>query len=229
MTSPARGMLRLTRAGALALAILALSLAAHVLGGGVAPGPVGLALLTVPVLLLGVAVTGRRLRTPVVAAVFGAAQLGLHIALEALGAAAPMGARLGAVTGLTGGSPEGHLRMATHATSAPLPPAMGDLTSLAALPQLAGAPASPSMTGHAMPWWMTVTHVLAALACTLVLAQGEAALWRLWAWLTPTLPERVVLPWPLAARPSSPVSAPKARWANAVLRLRGPPAAPRPA
>jgi hypothetical protein len=196
MTSPARGMLRLTRAGALALAIVALSLAAHVLGGGMAPGPVGLVVVTVPVVGLCLAVTSRRVRLPVLTGLFAATQLALHQSFDVL--SAPI---LGSVVGMPGAHQGEHLALST----------------------------APAMS-HGGGVWMTVAHVLAAIACVLVLTRGEAAVWTLWQRLLGRVPEAVAGPHPtVSLRTDSARGVLASSVLTGPLRVRGPPRASRPA
>jgi len=75
-----------------------------------------------------------------------------------------------------------------------------------------------------VPAWMLIAHLVAALACALVLARGEQALWALVAWLAPALHAAVAAPVPVVHG----LVAPTARvpgvlaWLRA-NRLRGPP------
>lgn len=69
MSTPARGVLRVTRAGSIALVTLVLSIAAQVGAGGHAPSLMGLAMVTVALTLLAVAVTARRIGFPLLAGV----------------------------------------------------------------------------------------------------------------------------------------------------------------
>lgn len=108
MTSPAHGILRLTRAGALALAIVALSLTAHVLAGGMSPSPVYLGVVTVPVIGLSLVVTSRRVRLPVVTGLFAVTQLALHRSFDVLSAATS-----GSVVGMPGAHRGEHLSLSS--------------------------------------------------------------------------------------------------------------------
>lgn len=162
MTDPTRGMVRLARAGALTLSTVGLSVGAHVLAGGEAPGIVGLLVVTTPVLLVMLALTHRRLGLPLLAALFGLTQLGLHRAFDAM----------------TMGSPGVAMPTGHHGAH---------LTVVAASTTDAVARSAGSSL-------MTVAHVAAAALTVLLLARGEAALWRLLAWVLPTLPRTTVVP-----------------------------------
>ncbi len=94
-------------------------------------------------------------------------QLGLHVAFEAL--TAPV---MGVTTaGMPGAHHAGHLAL----TGAP--------------------PAVDPMGG--VPAWMLIAHLVAALACALVLARGEQALWALVAWPAPAIHAAVAAPVPV--------------------------------
>jgi len=184
-------MLRVTRAGSIALVTLVLSIAAHVGAGGHAPSLMGLAMVTVPLTLLAVAVTARRIGFPLLAGVFAVTQLGLHVAFEAL--TAPV---MGVTTaGMPGAHHAGHLA-------------------------LTGAPPAVDPMGD-VPAWMLIAHLVAALACALVLARGEQALWALVAWLAPALHAAVAAPVPVVHG----LVAPTARVPGVLLRHLGRPAA----
>ena len=151
----------------------------------------GLAMVTVPLTLLAVAVTARRIGFPLLAGVFAVTQLGLHVAFEAL--TAPV---MGVTTaGMPGAHHAGHLAL----TGAP--------------------PAVDPMGG--VPAWMLIAHLVAALACALVLARGEQALWALVAWLAPALHAAVAAPVPVVHG----LVAPTARVPGVLLRHLGRPAA----
>ncbi len=162
---PVTGMLRLTRALALTLAVVSLSLAAHVVAGGSAPGPVGLWLVVAPVLALSLWVTGRRLGLAAVGTVLALTQVWLHTAFMAIST--------GGVTGaLTASDHRGHLELTALGHPAGFGPAPLD----GGLLDRALSGTSPSMAG---------AHVVAAALVALLLARGEAALWCVWAWLRP--------------------------------------------
>ena len=191
------------RSAMLAAAALTLAAGAHVLAGGQLPAPgilLGLFALTS---LAGTAATRLRLNSVTLTALLGAGQLVLHEAFSALGTAFTPAASSAA----TGSS--------HHAGpfTVPLPAEPSDLHILDS--PLAAA--------------MLAGHALATLACALLLAKGEDALWSLAAWLRPL----VQLPAPLTpdavASPAAafrPAEAARLPWRN--LRRdcrRGPPAA----
>lgn len=197
-------MLRLTRAGALAFAIVALSLTVHVLAGGMAPGPVGLAVVTVPVLGLCFAVTSQRLRLPALTGLFAVTQIALHRSFEAFSTSAP-----GALVGMPGEHGSQHLALSGAQT-------------------MAGGAA---MGGHhGGGTWMTLAHVLATLLCVLVLTRGEAAVWALWQRLVGRVPSTVATPVVAFTEPSLiGVRVLTSRPPTSLLRVRGPPRVARPA
>ncbi|MBT2536174.1 hypothetical protein [Arthrobacter sp. ISL-69] len=192
------------RAAMVAAMIVTLGAAAHVVAGGELPVPgIMLAVLA----LTGMAATAAtrlRLNFPAMAALLGAGQLVLHEAFSAFS------------------SPAGtvHANVPGHHPAAP---------SLAGFPlETAGA----AHVHHAAPWaasLMLAGHALATLACALLLAKGEAALWSLAAWLRPLvqLPEAAMPD--VAAAPAAagwPADSAPLPWRN--LRpdcRRGPPAA----
>jgi hypothetical protein len=187
----------------LAAAALTLAAGAHVLAGGQLPAPgilLGLFALTS---LAGTAATRLRLNSVTLTALLGAGQLVLHEAFSALGSALNPGAS-GAATGYSHHS---------GAFTVPLPSEPSELHILDS--PLAAA--------------MLAGHTLATLACAVLLAKGEDALWSLAAWLRPL----VQLPSPLTpdavASPAAalrPAEAARLPWRN--LRWdcrRGPPSA----
>lgn len=201
-THHARTPFHSLRAAMVAVMIVTLGAAAHVVGGGELPVPgIMLAVLA----LTGMAATAAtrlRLNFPAMAALLGAGQLVLHEAFSAFS------------------SPVGPIRAdpAGHHPAA----------SLAGLPlDTAGAPHLHDVDSWAASL-MLGGHALATLACALLLAKGEAALWSLAAWLRPLvqLPE-AALP-DVAAAPAAagwPADAAPLPWRN--LRpdcRRGPPA-----
>ena len=211
-THHARTPFHSLRAAMVATAIVALGAAAHVVGGGELPVPgIMLAVLA----LTGMAATAAtrlRLKFPAMAALLGAGQLVLH---EAFGAfSSPTAPE-------QTGTPAHHHAAAVLA-GRPLDAAHVDAAHgvAAHVHQLDSSWASALMLGG---------HTLATLACALLLAKGEDALWSLAAWLRPlvklpeaAMPDAVAVPaaagWPAASAPLP--------WRN--LRpdcRRGPPAA----
>ncbi len=78
--------MRLVRAGALALTVVALASAAHVTGGAQLPPPLVLAALAALTACGAFALAGRRLSAPAVLAALGGGQAALHAALRVLAA-----------------------------------------------------------------------------------------------------------------------------------------------
>lgn len=204
-THHARAPFHFLRAGMVAAMIVTLGAAAHVVGGGELPVPgIMLAVLA----LTGMAATAAtrlRLNFPAMTALLGAGQLVLHEAFSAFS------------------SPAGPIRADA--------PGHHPATS-----SLAGFPLDAAGAAHLhqvdSPWAASLMlggHALATLACALLLAKGEAALWSLAAWLRPlvqlpeaAMPDVVAAPaaagWPADSAPLP--------WRN--LRpdcRRGPPAA----
>jgi len=154
---------------------VALAAAAHVVAGGQLPAPAILIAFLALTGLVSTAATRLKLNLFTMTGLLGAGQVVLHEAFSAF--SAPIA---GALTdaGTTGAG--GH-----HAGGIPLPvPAdhlqLHALDSALALSMLAG-------------------HALATLACALLLARGEDALWSLAAWLRPL----VQLPTPVSTRPAA--------------------------
>ncbi|GAA1891390.1 hypothetical protein GCM10009814_21110 [Lapillicoccus jejuensis] len=159
-------MLRLTRAAVLGAATVGLSLGAHVAAGGGAPTPVGLGLLSLPVLAVTLVATGRRLSGPALAALLGLGQVGLHVGLTALTAEPALVATDGSGPAPTGGHHLLHLALGSPLT--------------AGTAGTVGAAGGPAL--------MTLAHLVAAALVALLLTRGEHALWALLAWLLPRLP-----------------------------------------
>jgi hypothetical protein len=210
-TNHGRPPFHVLRAASLSTANLTLAAGAHVAGGGLLPAP-GILLAVLALTLLSATIATRlRLSFPAMITVLGAGQFVLH---ELFAAFSPTGSVAGSLAG-------------THGSHDP-----GAAVSLLSAAQLA-----PSQTpaGHLLEpatpagILMLLTHALATVACSLLLAKGESALWALAAWLRPLvrLPEAVApdaghspaVPGPRAVTPLRP-------WRN--LRQhsrRGPPSA----
>ena len=174
----ARIPFHLLRSSIVAATMVVLAAIAHILGGGSLPAP---AIMTAIVALSGLVstlATRRKLTLPAMIAVLGAGQLALHEAFAALGVGSPAA---------SGTSVSGH-----HAGTAALPPAPAGAEHLLESPPV---------------FLMLLVHAAATLACALLLARGEAALWSLASWLRPL----VQLP--------SPVT-PDAGTAPAAVRFR---------
>lgn len=209
MQRPDRGAWRLVRAAAVASTVVGLAAAAHVVAGGVLPGPWLLLGLSALVLCGALLLAGRRMSAPVLLAVLGAGQVGLHqvfcwLGVETVPVHAPSGAD--------------HL-LAGH------DPGLSAGWSTGVVPDVAHAGAATSADAS-----MTVAHVLATVACALVLARGESLLWRLWTWWQPVRAVVVaVLRLPVPPRvppvPAAPAPRPSFVVARRVPR-RGPPRVP---
>lgn len=203
------------RAAMVAAMIVTLASAAHVVGGGELPAPGIMAAVLALTGMAATAATRLKLNFAAMAALLGTGQLVLHEAFSAFSSPAGPGQSAG------GGQYPGH-----H-------PSFGPLTGL----PLTGVPLDAGgAAGHLhlvdSTWaagLMLAGHALATLACALLLARGEAALWSLAAWLRPlvqlpeaAMPDAVAAPaaagWPADSAPLP--------WRNLRAdRLRGPPAA----
>ncbi len=196
------------RAGSLATAGVSLSLAAHTAAGGHVPGPLALAVPTVLAGCAAVLVTGRRVGRLTATGGLVLAQAGLH---------AWFSMTSGHGCALTSAF-HGHLHGAA--------PDCGAVTGSSSAAAASGASSpGPGLT-------MLLAHLVAVLLTGLLLAHGEALLWRLVA-LAPTSLRRVldlnVRPVHLALRRSPPVAAvsrPVAAVLGGAWSLRGPPAVP---
>lgn len=201
--SPARAPFHALRSALVATTIVTLAAAAHVTAGGQLPVP---AIMAAVLALTGLATTlatRLKLKLPAMASLLGAGQVLLHDAFTAFSTPG-------------GGS---------NATSVPAPAHHG------------GTPAFPPSVDHlqlheldsALAWAMLAGHALATLACALLLARGEDALWSLAAWLRPLVeipapgPQHPATVRPVPVRPLATIPLP---WRN--LRRdcrRGPPVA----
>ncbi len=141
-------MLRTLRSGLTVLVVLGLATSAHVLGGGQAPGAVGLGVIGLALAGPVWWAAGRRLGTGPLAALLGAAQVFVHLSLMAM---APT----------SGGSATVHVHGG-------LPPGMAT-----GLPDAA----APMAMHHGLGGTMLLAHTVATVVTALVLARGEAALW----------------------------------------------------
>lgn len=198
----ARTPFHLLRSAMVATTILTLAAAAHVLAGGQLPAPAILLAFLALTGLVSTTATRLKLGLPAMTGLLGAGQVVLHEAFSAFsGTVGPAGT-------------PGAAAPAHHAGLLPLPvPAdhlrLHELDSPLALSMFAG-------------------HALATLACAVLLAKGESALWQLAEWLRPL----VQLPAPAVPRPAAvpvvtapPHAAVPLLWRN--LRRdcrRGPPA-----
>jgi hypothetical protein len=204
VSSPGTGALRAVRAGLLGLVCVVLALAGHLAGGGHAPSPWGVVILALPMSALCLALTARRRGVGSIGAVVAGSQLVLHEALmwfqagTACTGPADVHAHLGHAAAVSGCGP------------------MAGMAS--ALPAGAG--------GSRAAVLMVLGHALAAAVTTVVLAHGEALLWRLWHRLARGVPEAAV-PLVATARSSawSSYDAPSSRRVRGSARRRAPPAA----
>ncbi|MGX1162457.1 hypothetical protein FBY31_3484 [Arthrobacter sp. SLBN-100] len=200
-TQRPRPPFHLFRASAVATVILTLASGAHLAGGGELPAPVILLAVLALTALGSTTATRLRLDFPALATLLGGGQLALHELFTVFGSP-------GAAAPIRATLHTGHLAGADV-----LAPAVGHVH------------AAESTSGPLM----LATHALATLACALLLAKGEAALWALAAWLRPlaALPRAVAPDAVPPALASFPAAAARRRpWRN--LRQdsrRGPPSA----
>jgi len=208
MRTAARAPFHALRSATVATTIVTLAAAAHVVAGGQLPAPGILFAFLALTGLVSTTATRLKLNLPAMSGLLGAGQVVLHEAFAAF--STPVGwpgTGSGSVTG-------GIAAPAHHAGLGPIPvPAdhlrLHELDSALALSMLAG-------------------HALATLACALLLAKGEDALWSLAAWLRPLVQlPAAVSPRPAVTRvlPPRSVGAVPLPWRN--LRRdcrRGPPA-----
>lgn len=198
-TSHARAPFHFLRAASLSTGILTLAAGAHVLGGGDLPAPGILGAVLALTVLAATTATRLKLNFAATTIILGAGQFALHKAFTAFSAPA---------FAVSDAPAEAH-----HVSG----------TAIPALNAAAHVHVADSTTGVLM----LVTHALATLACALLLAKGEAALWSLGAWLRPLvrLPEAVRPDaGPPPAVPGPPAALPPLPWRN--LRQhsrRGPP------
>lgn len=190
----------LLRASAVATVILTLAAGAHVTAGGELPAPAIMLAVLALTALASTTVTRLKLEFPGFAALLLANQLVLHEVFTVFSPPAQVAA------------PTADAHHDNHFYS-------GGLQAFVA--HLSGPEAGP---GPVMP----AAHGLATLACALLLAKGESALWALAAWLRPlaTLPCAMAPEAAPPASPFTPTAAPLRPWRN--LRQdsrRGPPSA----
>lgn len=200
-TQRPRAPFHFLRASSLATLIMTLAAGAHLAAGGQLPAPAILLAVLALTTLGSTTATRLRLGFPAMAALLGGGQLALHEVFTSFGSPRAA-AQVSAM--LHTGHPAGADALA---------PAMGHVHSA----QTASGPL------------MLAAHALATLACAVLLAKGEAALWALAAWLRPLagLPRAVAPDAVLPAFVSFPTAAaPRPPWRN--LRQdsrRGPPSA----
>lgn len=219
MLTPDRGLPRLLRALALAVVLLGLAGAAHVLGGGALPHPGVLAGVVGLVVAAALVITPRRLSTRRLLAVLGAGELALHhtFALLAANTLAPVEHSLapgGALAGVVGAGHHGH----GYAVVGTVAGSVGSAGSLGAMDDMGHATGAAGLL-------MLTAHVVATVVTAVVLARGEAALWLLAAWLLPVLVlvrQLWALP-VLLARPAYRTATYRPLWTATVAPRRGPP------
>ena len=170
MTSPGQGAFRAARSVTVALAIVLVSLLAHLAGGGASPEIAAVALLTLVTSLLVWPLSGRPAMTARLVGVLGVSQVGYHAAFVSLASSSGLAISPGLRETVRGGE---HLQGALGAASGTGPTAMAMSRSL---PMLAA-------------------HGAACLVVAFVLTNADAVLWRLYAWLrrVAASPARVVL------------------------------------
>ncbi|NUU30283.1 hypothetical protein [Arthrobacter sp. C9C5] len=208
MRTAARAPFHALRSAIVATTIVTLAAAAHVVAGGQLPAPAILFAFLALTGLVSTTATRLKLNLPAMTGLLGAGQVVLHEAFAAF--STPVGTPGPGPGSVTGGiaAPAHHAGLGTI----PVPAdhlRLHELDSALALSMLAG-------------------HALATLACALLLAKGEDALWSLAAWLRPLVElPAAVSPRPALTRvlpPRSVVAVPLP-WRN--LRpdcRRGPPA-----
>lgn len=173
MNEPGLGTWRVARAAAFTTVALALSCAAHVLGGGAPPRLLQVLVLAVGTGGVALLLTGRRCGTLTIGLALAADQAVIHLAL--MGSSVPTSCGAAA-----GGDGMAHQAMA-HAMTC----------SAGATPWVGAAMTMPSPSAAMLLW-----HVLATAVIAAGLAYGERALWQLAEWIYPSHPRRVspVLP-----------------------------------
>lgn len=203
--------------------VLGLTVGAHAAAAGALPSPSSFAMPAVAVFLIVQAVTALRPRPWLLLGVLGACQWGLHHLMAALG----------------GGSAEtnhaaGHAAMGHSATShasmdhtamdhSAMHQAVGDVATADPLHDAAtGASSHAAMHGSSLT--MLLSHAVATLALTWLLAQGEQLVRSALAWLLPRLPDgrpaRPRAPRPAIALLDTPPTQARC-WS---VQVRGPPA-----
>lgn len=202
VTSPATGGLRALRAGLLATTCVSLALAAHTSAGGHVPDTLALLTATVAVGCAALLVTRRRLGTVTSAMGLVGAQAALHLWFALT---------TGQDCAVTGALTHGH-GVAPHCA-----PVAGVAPEQAAT--------TPGATSAAA---MLLAHLGAVVLLGLLLAHGDALLWRLAGLLprpVPSSADLIVLP-PWRLTTGGPRTTPTGFAAERVWPRRGPPRAP---
>lgn len=183
MNEPGLGAWRVARAASFTTVALALSCAAHVLGGGAPPRLLQVLVLAVGTGGVALLLTGRRCGTLSIGLALAADQAVIHLVL--MGSSVPTSC--GAVAGGEGMAHEAmaHQAMAHQAMAC----------SAGATSGVSAAMTMPS-PGAAMLLW----HVLATAVIAAGLAYGERALWQLAEWIYPSPPRRVSLVLPMMVK-----------------------------
>ncbi|MBD8079608.1 hypothetical protein [Cellulosimicrobium arenosum] len=188
MSSSVPGPSRVVRAVLVATLVLALTAAAHRVGGGSLPDPLVVAALAAFTVAGTTAAARARFTVPRLVVLLGGAQLVLHGALTWLGGHDPHGTVGGAscVSATAGHAGHGSaLACGTSSGSATVPDVAGSLATHA------------HHTSGTAGWVMLAAHVAATVVLALVLARGERAFERLLGWLSSRLvrvPRTVTLP-----------------------------------
>lgn len=210
MTNPGAGLVRLARAGVLTGLVVLLTVVAHRLGGGTAPGALPLVVLGVLLWPLALYATRRRVGPAALLTGLAGGQLLGHGLLSWLGGS---GAHTSASVSLD------CLQHAAHGVSTAC--ASGTLQgSVTALTAAAGGHAH-SASGSSL--LMLGAHAVATVVAALVLARGEQVLWRVLELLLRALPVLVTPVCVRIPRASARLLLPS-RLDRAVRAGRGPPA-----
>ncbi|MBB2903180.1 hypothetical protein FHR75_004022 [Kineococcus radiotolerans] len=197
MNRPTTGVLRVLRSAVVTVVVVVLAALAHVVGGGHIPSGLVAGAVVVIVALTVHLMTRWRLSTATVLALLAGGQVLLHqvfmaqdsartgsLDVEALNAM-PMG-QLAHAHSLTIDSSS----MTVSSMSIPSMTAstMGAMTSMGSM-HAVGSTGVGTVGGIDVgPWVVTpmlAAHIVATIFTAVVLASGERALWRLWAWLAP--------------------------------------------
>lgn len=158
MTSPGQGAFRAARSVTVALASVLVSLLAHLAGGGASPETAALTLLTLVTSLLVWPLSARPAMTSRLFGVLGVTQVGYHAAFTSFGPAPA-----------TATPPR--LSVAAHGGTN-LPVWDGGMSAT-----------EPIAVAMSVSLPMLAAHGASCLVVALVLANADAVLWQLYAWL----------------------------------------------
>ncbi|MEZ0493207.1 hypothetical protein AB2L28_13275 [Kineococcus sp. TBRC 1896] len=178
MNRPTTGVLRVLRSVVVTVVIVVLAAVAHVVGGGLVPSGMLAGAVVVAVALTVHLVTRWRLSTATVFALLAGGQLLLHQVFMSLDSARTGPLDVQTLNAMPMGRP-------AHAHSPGIDSALDSATAVSSMGSMHTAGAAGVDVG---PWTLTpmlAAHVVATVVTALVLASGERALWRLWAWLAP--------------------------------------------